>query len=43
MAVSKLNLKHVVITSVDRDDLRWGAKHFANTVKFNSKSLLILQ
>ena len=33
MAVSKLGLKHVVITSVDRDDLDdGGAQHFANTV-----------
>ena len=32
-AVAKLGLKHVVITSVDRDDLEdGGAQHFANTV-----------
>ena len=32
-AVAKLSLKHVVITSVDRDDLEdGGAQHFANTV-----------
>ena len=32
-AVSKLNLKHVVITSVDRDDLEdGGAEHFARTI-----------
>ena len=32
-AVSKLGLKHVVITSVDRDDLEdGGANHFAKTV-----------
>ena len=38
MAVSKLNLKHVVITSVDRDDLEdGGAKHFANTVNLIRK------
>ena len=37
-AVSKLNLKHVVITSVDRDDLEdGGAKHFANTVNLIRK------
>jgi len=33
-AVNKLNLKHVVITSVDRDDLDdGGAQHFANVIK----------
>ena len=33
-AVKKLNLKHVVITSVDRDDLEdGGANHFYNVVK----------
>ena len=32
-AVNKLNLKHVVITSVDRDDLAdGGAAHFVNTI-----------
>ena len=32
-AVAKLGLKHVVITSVDRDDLEdGGAKHFANVI-----------
>ena len=32
-AVKKLNLKHVVITSVDRDDLRdGGANHFYETI-----------
>ncbi len=32
-AVQKLNLKHVVITSVDRDDLPdGGAQHFAQTI-----------
>ncbi len=32
-AVKKLNLKHVVITSVDRDDLSdGGANHFAQTI-----------
>lgn len=32
-AVKDLNLSHVVITSVDRDDLAdGGAKHFANTI-----------
>ena len=38
MAVNKLNLKHVVITSVDRDDLEdGGAQHFANTVNLIRK------
>lgn len=33
-ALSKLNLSHVVITSVDRDDLPdGGANHFAHTIK----------
>ncbi|WP_455372205.1 lipoyl synthase [Limibacillus halophilus] len=33
-AVGKLGLKHVVITSVDRDDLAdGGAQHFADTIK----------
>jgi lipoic acid synthetase len=33
-AVAKLGLKHVVITSVDRDDLAdGGAKHFARTIR----------
>jgi lipoic acid synthetase len=33
-AVAKLGLKHVVITSVDRDDLAdGGAEHFAQTIK----------
>ena len=33
-AVKKLNLKHVVITSVDRDDLKdGGAQHFYDVVK----------
>ncbi|MBE9607630.1 lipoyl synthase [Acetobacteraceae bacterium H6797] len=32
-AVAKLGLKHVVITSVDRDDLKdGGARHFAETI-----------
>jgi lipoic acid synthetase len=32
-AVAKLGLRHVVITSVDRDDLRdGGARHFARTI-----------
>jgi lipoic acid synthetase len=35
MAVSKLNLKHVVITSVDRDDLEdGGANHFAKCIEY---------
>ena len=38
MAVKKLDLKHVVITSVDRDDLKdGGAQHFANTVNLIRK------
>lgn len=33
-AVKKLALKHVVITSVDRDDIKdGGAKHFAQTIR----------
>ncbi len=33
-AVNKLGLKHVVITSVDRDDLKdGGAEHFAQTIR----------
>ncbi|MEP5152498.1 lipoyl synthase, partial [Planktotalea sp.] len=33
-AVSKLGLKHVVITSVDRDDIEdGGAEHFAQTIR----------
>ncbi|MBQ0748715.1 MAG: lipoyl synthase [Roseovarius sp.] len=33
-AVSKLGLKHVVVTSVDRDDLAdGGAEHFAQTIR----------
>ena len=35
MAVKKMNLRHVVITSVDRDDLRgdYGAKIWSNTIR----------
>lgn len=34
MAVKKLGLRHVVVTSVDRDDLEdYGASHFVNTVR----------
>ncbi len=34
VAVKKLDLKHVVITSVDRDDLKdGGADHFAQTIR----------
>ncbi|HIF26632.1 MAG TPA: lipoyl synthase [Micavibrio sp.] len=34
VAVSKLDLNHVVITSVDRDDLEdFGARHFAKTIE----------
>jgi len=33
-AIKELNLKHVVITSVDRDDLNdGGAKHFVNVIR----------
>ncbi|MDC1260888.1 lipoyl synthase, partial [Pseudomonadota bacterium] len=33
-SVARLNLKHVVITSVDRDDLDdGGAQHFVNTIQ----------
>ncbi len=44
-ALSQLNLKYVVLTSVDRDDLSdGGANHFAQTVstikKFNPKMLI---
>ncbi len=35
VAVGKLNLKHVVITSVDRDDLEdGGASHFAQCIEY---------
>lgn len=39
-AISKLNLKHVVVTSVDRDDLEdGGANHFARSIeKIRAKS-----
>ena len=34
MAVKRLNLRHVVITSVDRDDLKdGGSNHFYETIK----------
>lgn len=37
-AVSRLKLKHVVVTSVTRDDLTdGGAEHFADTVKYIKK------
>ena len=37
-AVKKLNLKHVVITSVDRDDLKdGGSEHFYNVVQSTRK------
>jgi lipoic acid synthetase len=37
-ATKELNLKHVVITSVDRDDLRdGGAEHFSETIKETKK------
>ena len=37
-AVKKLNLKHVVITSVDRDDLEdGGSEHFFNTINQTRK------
>ncbi len=38
MATKKLNLKHVVITSVDRDDLKdGGAEHFNKVIKETKK------
>ena len=38
-AVKKLNLKHVVITSVDRDDLEdGGSKHFFEVINANKKN-----
>ena len=38
-AVKKLNLKHVVITSVDRDDLEdGGSEHFCNVINQTRKS-----
>ena len=37
-AVKKLNLKHVVITSVDRDDLEdGGSNHFYKVVNCNKR------
>ena len=37
-SVERLNLRHVVITSVDRDDLNdGGAEHISNTVKLIKK------
>ena len=37
-AVKKLNLKHVVITSVDRDDLPdGGAEHFYQVIKLTKR------
>ena len=37
-ATKELNLKHVVITSVDRDDLKdGGAEHFSETIKETKK------
>lgn len=39
--VQKLNLRHVVITSVDRDDLKdGGAEHFAKVIQAIRKKLL---
>ena len=41
-AVKELNLNHVVITSVDRDDLEdGGAEHFKNVVLETKKKILI--
>ena len=45
LAIKELNLKHVVITSVDRDDLQdGGAKHFSKVVmeakKINKKTTI---
>ena len=43
-AVKELNLNHVVITSVDRDDLEdGGANHFKDVVLETKKKILILQ
>lgn len=40
LMVQKLNLRHVVITSVDRDDLKdGGAQHFANVITEIKKTL----
>ena len=40
-AVKKLNLKHAVITSVDRDDLKdGGAEHFYKVILENKKKKL---
>ena len=37
-AIKELNLKHVVITSVDRDDLRdGGAEHFSEAINETRK------
>ena len=39
-AVKKLNLKHVVITSVDRDDLDdGGSEHFYKVVKLTREKI----
>ena len=41
-AVKELNLNHVVITSVDRDDLKdGGANHFKNVVIETKKNLTL--
>lgn len=38
-AIGKLNLKYVVITSVDRDDLRdGGAEHFAECIRYTREA-----
>ena len=43
-AVKKLNLKHVVITSVDRDDLEdGGSNHFYKVVSAQEKKIQINQ
>ena len=43
-AVKKLNLKHVVITSVDRDDLKdGGSNHFKEVIIATRKKILKLQ
>ena len=43
-AVEKLNLRHVVITSVDRDDLPdGGSTHFKKVVEITRKKIQILQ
>ena len=43
-AIKKLNLKHVVITSVNRDDLEdGGSSHFRKVIEVTKKIMLIRQ